>query len=27
VAGPPTRPLDTFVGNVRGAQIVASKSA
>jgi hypothetical protein len=27
VAGPPPRPLDTFVVNVRGAQIVVSKSA
>ena len=26
-AGPPPRPLDTFVVNVRGAQIVVSKSA
>jgi len=27
VAGPPPRPLDTFVVNVRGTQIVVSKSA
>jgi Rieske Fe-S protein len=27
VAGPPPRPLDAFVVNVRGAQIVVSKSA
>lgn len=27
IAGPPPRPLDTFVVNVRGTQIVVSKSA